>query len=134
MHSPYSQNSLQTALLKQRESIPYFSTRDRLNLNMDKFSEDLIIYDWEENKFYIASFVNGKTVFNPLSGGSGAVRLITNFALQTIVSVNHNFGYYPTVQVFDSNGFHIEGSVQNLNLNQTVIILSEPISGYVITF
>lgn len=101
---------------------------------MDKYSEDLIIYDWEENKFYIASFQNGQTVFTPLSGGIIPTRLITNFALQTFVSVNHNFGYYPTVQVFDSNGYHIEASVQNLNLNQTVIILSEPISGYVITF
>lgn len=134
MHSPYSQNSLQTALLKQRESIPYFSTKDRLNLIMDKFSENLIIYDWQENQFYIASFQNGQTIFTPLTGGGSNTRLITNFSLQTIVSVNHNFGYYPTVQIFDSAGLQIDGSVQNLNINQTVIILSEPISGYVITF
>lgn len=101
---------------------------------MDKFSENLIIYDWQENQFYIASFQNGQTIFTPLTGGGSNTRLITNFSLQTIVSVNHNFGYYPTVQIFDSAGLQIDGSVQNLNINQTVIILSEPISGYVITF
>lgn len=133
--SPYSRISLQTALQKQRDSIPYFATKDRLNLRMDKFSEKLIIYDAEENRFYIMSFIPpDQTIFTPLEGGGSIARLKTDFSFQSNVFINHNFGYYPTVQVFDSAGDEIGGLVQNLNVNQTAVLFNQPMTGFILTY
>ena len=133
--SPYSRISLQTALQKQRDSIPYFSTKDRLNLRMDKYSEQLIIYDFEENQFYIMSWqLPDQTIFTPLAGGGSVTRLKTDFSLQTAVFINHNFGYYPTVQVFDASGDMIAGLIQNLNVNQTAVSFNQPMTGFILTY
>lgn len=44
-------------------------------------------------------------------------------------TVNHNLGYYPIVELFDSANEVIEGYVTNPSLNQTVISFSTAITG-----
>ena len=50
-------------------------------------------------------------------------------AMWTIV---HNLNFEPQTQIFSSGGVRIEAFVQNLSLNTTQIVFSNPFSGYAI--
>lgn len=134
----FSYVDLKLALEKQRRSIPYFATKERLNLKLKHTDEDLLIYDYEENKYYIAGWRNGITIFDRLALMSdvisgGGIKTQTPFVIQTSVAVTHNSGYYPSVIIQDNSGYEFEGSVQHLNVNQLVVLFNKPQSGLIIT-
>lgn len=44
--------------------------------------------------------------------------------------INHNLGYRPNVQTFDSGSVEIEGNIVNSSVNQTIIYFNIPVSGF----
>ena len=134
----YSAVDLRQALDKQKRTIPYFATKQRINLKLKPTDEDLFIYDWEENKYYFIRYRNGQTVFDQIAVlsdiiGNTVVRTETAFGLQTVVAVTHNSGYKPSVTIIDSSGNEFIGQVQHLNNNQLVVMFNNPQSGFIIT-
>lgn len=133
----FSGIALSNALERQRKTIPYFATKERLNLRLKPNDEDLFIYDWEENRYYFIRFRSGQTQFDPIAVLSditgGATRTETAFALQTTVMINHNSGYKPDVIIIDGLGYEFDGSVQHLNNNQLVVVFNQAESGIIIT-
>jgi len=129
-----SAQEVDRALAVQRNSIPYFTTLQRMQIKFKPGAEKLLLYDSDENRFYIAYWTLDGTEFELIATGQGLTRLVTNFAFQTAVSINHGFGYYPMIQIYDSAGNEIQGSVQHLNLNQTVILFNQPETGYVLSY
>lgn len=47
----------------------------------------------------------------------------------TIWTINHNLGYFPSVELLDSGSQEIEGTVSHVNVNQVVITLSPATAG-----
>jgi len=45
-------------------------------------------------------------------------------------TVNHNFGYRPTVQVFDSGSQKIDAEVSHPSVNTTILTLNPPTTGF----
>lgn len=135
----YSVVDLRQALDKQKRTIPYFATKQRVNLKLKPTDEDLFIYDWEENKYYFIRYRNGQTIFDQIAVLSDigtalpTVRTETAFALQTIVTVNHNSGYKPSVTIIDNLGNQFIGAIQHMNYNQIVVSFNSPQSGFIIT-
>lgn len=132
----YSVVDLRQALDKQKRTIPYFATKQRVNLQLKPTDEDLFIYDWEENKYYFIRYRNGQTIFDEIAVASNipsVTRTETPFALQTVVTVNHNSGYKPSVTIIDNLGNQFIGSIQHINNNQIVVSFNNPQSGFIIT-
>lgn len=135
----YSVVDLRQALDKQKRTIPYFATKQRVNLKLKPTDEDLFIYDWEENKYYFIRYRNGQTIFDQIAVLSDigtalpTVRTETSFGLQTLVTVNHNSGYKPSVTIMDNLGNQFIGSIQHINNNQIVVTFNSPQSGFIIT-
>ena len=44
--------------------------------------------------------------------------------------INHNLGYKPSVDVYDSGSQQIQAEVSHSNVNQVVILLTTPIAGF----
>lgn len=44
--------------------------------------------------------------------------------------INHNLGYRPSVEVFNSASQEVDADVQNPTINQTLILFTMPISGF----
>lgn len=61
-------------------------------------------------------------------GGVGAFHFVQASAASTWV-VLHNLGFYPDVQVFDTNGDQVEGDVTHNSVDQLTIVFSAPFSG-----
>lgn len=45
-------------------------------------------------------------------------------------TINHNLGYKPSVDVYDSGSQQIQAEVSHTSVNQTVILLTAPIAGF----
>ena len=45
-------------------------------------------------------------------------------------TINHNLGFLPQIQTFNSGGVEIKGEVLNVSNNQTIVNFIIPISGY----
>lgn len=45
-------------------------------------------------------------------------------------TINHNLGYYPTVEIFDSGRQKIDADVAHPSANQTAIVFSVSIAGF----
>ena len=45
-------------------------------------------------------------------------------------TINHNLGYYPTVEVFDSGSQEVDADVSHPSTNQTAIVFSIPLAGF----
>lgn len=132
----YSVVDLRQALEKQRRTVPYFATKQRLNLKLKPSDEDLFIYDFDENKYYFMRYRNGITIFDEVASTSNIptiTRTETAFGLQTLVTVNHNSGYKPSVTIIDNLGNQFIGSIQHINNNQIVVTFNSPQSGFIIT-
>ena len=134
----YSVVDLKQALEKQKRSIPYFATKERVNLKLKPSDEDLFIYDWEENKYYFIRYRNGQPIFDQIAvisdiTSSGVTRTETAFGLQTTVTVTHNSGYKPSVTIIDTLGNQFIGAIQHINNNQIVVQFNTPKSGFIIT-
>ena len=60
--------------------------------------------------------------------------LVTTFTSQTSVTVTHNFGQYPVIQVFDSSGNEIGAlGVHQDSVNACTVTFTSATSGYIIT-
>ena len=45
-------------------------------------------------------------------------------------TINHNLGYKPSVDVYDSGSQEVDADVSHPTANQTVIVFSVPLSGF----
>ena len=45
-------------------------------------------------------------------------------------TINHNLGYKPVIQLFDSGSMMVMGTVVNVSNNQTIVTFSKPIIGF----
>jgi hypothetical protein len=45
-------------------------------------------------------------------------------------TINHNLGYYPIVEIFDSGRQEIDADVSHPSTNQTVIVVLLPLTGF----
>jgi outer membrane lipoprotein-sorting protein len=48
----------------------------------------------------------------------------------TTWTINHNLGYKPSVDVYDSGSQQIQAEVSHTSVNQTVILLTAPSAGF----
>jgi len=48
----------------------------------------------------------------------------------TTWTINHNLGYKPSVDVYDSGSQQIQAEVSHTSVNQTIIVLTAPSSGF----
>jgi len=48
----------------------------------------------------------------------------------TTWTINHNLGYKPSVDVYDSGSQQIQAEVSHTSVNQTVILLTTPSAGF----
>lgn len=60
----------------------------------------------------------------------GTAYVFTQSAPASTWTINHNLGYVPSVEVFDSGSQEVDAAVSHPNANQTVIVFSVPISGF----
>lgn len=65
-------------------------------------------------------------------GGGGNVEpSVVNFSNQDSVTVTHNLGYKPQVDVLDSEGFEVEFEEQHTSSNQFVVRFISALSGQI---
>jgi hypothetical protein len=55
-----------------------------------------------------------------------------DFTAQSVVTVTHNLGKLPSVNVIDSAGDEVQGDVYYVNTNEVIVSFSYPTSGRVI--
>lgn len=61
---------------------------------------------------------------------SGAAYVYTQAVAASTWTINHNLGFVPSVEVFDSGSQEIEADVSHPTTNQTVILFSVPLAGF----
>jgi len=62
-------------------------------------------------------------------GPGGAGFNFTQAAPATVWTINHNLGYYPSVELFSVGGLEIDADVQHMSLNQTIVTFLIPTAG-----
>jgi hypothetical protein len=60
----------------------------------------------------------------------GAAYVYTQAVAASTWTINHNLGFVPSVEVFDSGSQEIEADVSHPTTNQTVIVFSVPLAGF----
>lgn len=60
----------------------------------------------------------------------GAAYVFTQSAPSSTWTINHNLGYVPSVEVFDSGSQEVDADVTHPTVNQTVILFTVPLSGF----
>jgi hypothetical protein len=128
----YTRQEVLDSLAKQKRSIPYFGTRSRLAIKLMPGDESLLIYDTDENRFYIAEWTYAATIFIPLQGNGNNNRFERIVALENIVTITHNLGYYPFIQIIDSSGQEVEADKKDLTINQFVVVFNKTFTGKII--
>lgn len=63
-------------------------------------------------------------------GDVGAAYVHTQSTASTTWTINHNLGYKPGVDVYDSGSQQIQAEVSHTSVNQTIILLTTPSSGF----
>ena len=61
--------------------------------------------------------------------GAGAF-VYTQSSPSTTWTINHNLGYIPSVELFDTGSQEIEATVSHTSINQTVILLTIATAGF----
>jgi hypothetical protein len=59
-----------------------------------------------------------------------AAYVFTQSAPSSTWTINHNLGYVPSVEVFDSGSQEVDADVTHPTANQTVILFTVPLSGF----
>lgn len=75
---------------------------------------------------------DGVTSYNALGylpNGSVAYNHVQS-TVATSWTINHNLGYVPSVEVFDSGSQEIEADVSHLTVNTTLILFTVPTAGF----
>lgn len=69
--------------------------------------------------------------FGGAGGGGGVVAYVHDQASASFVwTINHNLGYYPSVELFDSGSQEFNGHVSHPTVNQAVVTLTTSTSGF----
>ena len=63
-------------------------------------------------------------------GGGGSSGVSFSFASSLEWTINHNLGFRPAVDVYDSLGAKIEAQVQHVSNNITVVSFNTPTAGF----
>jgi len=63
-------------------------------------------------------------------GGGGTAYQFTQSSPSTTWTINHNLGYKPIVDVYDTGSQQIEALVTHPTVNQTLILLTTPVAGF----
>jgi hypothetical protein len=63
-------------------------------------------------------------------GGSGTAYEFIQGSAATTWTINHNLGYKPIVDVYDTGSQQIEAAVTHPTINQTLIVLTAPAAGF----
>lgn len=61
---------------------------------------------------------------------SGAAFVYTQSVAASTWTINHNLGYVPSVEVFDSGSNEVDADVAHPSANQTVIVFTVPTAGF----
>lgn len=87
-----------------------------------------------KSNFFPDAFGSRQTVniSGPGSGSGQATTYTQPFTGQTLVTVMHNLGRIPWVQVLDSNNIVILGLVVHQNVNQFQVQFALPVAGVVL--
>ncbi|TFZ81157.1 hypothetical protein [Candidatus Macondimonas diazotrophica] len=78
----------------------------------------------------VVTHAGGGVIDVNFSGLGGSTYKHTQASASDTWTVNHNLGYNPTVQVFNSGGQVVIADISHTSLNQTVISASLAFSGY----
>ena len=78
----------------------------------------------------VVTHAGGGVIDVNFSGLGGSTYKHTQGSASDTWTVNHNLGYNPTVQVFNSGGQVVIADISHTSLNQTVISASLAFSGY----
>ena len=65
-----------------------------------------------------------------VAGGGIAAYVHTQATASSTWTINHNLGYCPAVEVFDSGSNEVDADITHPTLNQTIILFVTPISGF----
>lgn len=60
----------------------------------------------------------------------GAAYVFTQSTASATWTINHNLGYVPSVEVFDSGSQEIEADVSHSSVNTTTILFTVPVAGF----
>lgn len=66
------------------------------------------------------------------SGGSGTINAgynHTQASASTLWIINHNLGYKPSVQMFNTGGLEVLGEIQHVSDNQTTVTFNTIVAG-----
>jgi hypothetical protein len=63
-------------------------------------------------------------------GGGGTAYEFVQGSAATTWTINHNLGYKPIVDVYDTGSQQIEAAVTHPTINQTLILLTAPAAGF----
>jgi hypothetical protein len=63
-------------------------------------------------------------------GDAGAGYNFTQSSSSAAWTINHNLGFKPSVDVYDSGSQQIQAEVSHPSVNQTAILLTTPITGF----
>lgn len=77
-----------------------------------------------EEQVRVISYLRGE------NGTSGGGFTHTQSSPSDTWIINHNLGYRPSVELIDIGGLEIEGEVQHLSLNQTVVRFNVATAGF----
>ena len=64
------------------------------------------------------------------TAGAGSAFVFTQSSAATTWTINHNLGYIPSVELFDSGSQEIDADVSHPSVNTTIILLSVPTTGF----
>lgn len=63
-------------------------------------------------------------------GDAGAGYVFTQPTSSAMWTINHNLGYKPSVDIYDSGSQQIQAEISHPSVNQTVILLTAPTAGF----
>lgn len=63
-------------------------------------------------------------------GDAGAGYAFTQSTSSAMWTINHNLGYKPSVDIYDSGSQQIQAEISHPSVNQTVILLTAPTAGF----
>lgn len=71
---------------------------------------------------------------NSYDGSSGAVAGVSYIHTQSGASstwtINHNLGFKPVIQLFNTGSQLITGSISHISVNQVQVLFTTPIAGF----
>lgn len=64
------------------------------------------------------------------SGSGGSSYTHTQSSAASTWTINHNLGYIPSTELFNSGSVEVEGEVSHPSNNQTIVSFATPVSGF----